>query len=191
MRGPLRFHPSGLTRQKGSKTMAQMWEQRSVWKGLVSGLVGGFVGSWTMNEFQKGWDKAANAMSDGKPKKKVEPAEYPTAKTAQAIAKTIVRKPLTQEQKRKAGPVVHYAFGTLLGGLYGATSEFVPKFRTAAGVPYGAAVFAAADEVALPALKLAKWAPEYPVSRHMYGLSSHIVWSTTTEAVRRLMRWAL
>ncbi len=168
------------------------WEERSVWKGLVSGLVGGFVASWTMNEFQKGWDAASNAISDGNAKKKAnEPAEYPTGKTAHAIAKKVLGKPLTQEQRKKAGPIVHYAFGTLLGGLYGATSEFVPKFRTAAGVPYGAAVFVGADEVALPALKLAKWAPAYPVSRHLYGLASHIVWSTTTEGVRRLMRWAI
>lgn len=176
--------------------MAYDWEprsNRSVWKGLVAGLAGGLVASWTMNEFQKGWSAAANALSDGKSRRaeKQDPAEYPTGKTAHAIAKKVLGKPLTQEQKRKAGPVVHYAFGTMLGGLYGAASELVPKVKMAGGVPYGAAVFLGADEIALPALNLSKGPAAYPVSRHVYGLTSHIVWATTTDAVRRLVRWAL
>jgi putative membrane protein len=75
-----------------------------------------------------------------------------------------------------------------MGGLYGATSELSSKIRMAGGVPYGVAVFLGADELALPALKLAKGAAEYPISTHLYGLTSHIIWATTTDAVRRLVR---
>jgi hypothetical protein len=31
--------------------------------------------------------------------------------------------PLSHEQKKKLGPVVHYSFGTLQGGVYGAVAE--------------------------------------------------------------------
>lgn len=167
------------------------WKRRSVWRGLVAGLAGGFVASWTMNEFQKGWTAAGKALTDGKASKPQDPAENPTAKTANAIVQTIIRRPLTKEEKRKSGPIVHYAFGTMLGGLYGAASEVVPLMRIGNGVPYGAAVFLGADEIALPALKLAKGPAEYPVSTHVYGLASHVVWSATTEGVRRLVRWAM
>jgi len=104
---------------------------------------------------------------------------------------TITHKPLTTQQKTKAGPIVHYAFGTVLGGLYGAVSEVAPKMRVAGGVPYGAAVFVAADEIALPALKLTKSPGAYPVSTHLYALASHVVWSATTEGVRRVVRRAI
>ncbi|MGH9735961.1 MAG: DUF1440 domain-containing protein [Candidatus Acidiferrales bacterium] len=168
------------------------WRQRSVWRGLVAGLAGGFVASWTMNEFQKGWSAAADAIADGKPKKKPQdPAENTTAKTADAIVQRLLGRPLSREQKRKAGPIVHYAFGTMLGGLYGAASEVIPQIRIGNGVPYGTAVFVGVDEIALPALKLAKGPTEYPVSTHLYGLASHVVWSATTEGVRRLVRWAI
>lgn len=173
--------------------MAYNWEtrrKRSVWKGLVAGLAGGLVASWTMNEFQKGWSAASERLSsDGKSRHQSgSSSEDPTGKTAHVISKKLLGRPLTQEQRKKAGPVVHYAFGTLLGGLYGATSEVVPKVKMAAGLPYGAAVFVGVDEIALPALKLAEGPTAYPVSRHLYGLSSHLVWATTTDVVRRLVR---
>lgn len=174
------------------------WEprrKRSVWKGLVAGLAGGLVASWTMNEFQKGWSAAAERLSpdgsNGKSRNSGGSSEDPTGETAHAISKKLLGKPLTQEQKKKAGPVVHYAFGTLLGGLYGATSEVVPKVKMAAGLPYGVAVFVGADEIALPALKLSQGPTAYPVSRHLYALSSHLVWATTTDVVRRLVRGVL
>ena len=39
---------------------------------------------------------------------------------------------LQESEKESAGAAVHYAFGTLSGGLYGALAEVTPQVTTAA-----------------------------------------------------------
>lgn len=79
----------------------------------------------------------------------------------------------------------------LTGAMYGAMSELWPEAAVGAGLPFGAAVWLAADEIAVPALGLSKPATEYPLSKHAYALASHLVYGVTTEVVRRVVRQAL
>jgi uncharacterized membrane protein YagU involved in acid resistance len=95
---------------------------------------------------------------------------------------------LTKDEKKKAGPVVHYAFGALLGAVYGASVEMNPAANALAGVPFGAILFAAANEMALPVLGLSDKPAAYPLSTHLYGLVSHAVYGVTTETIRRMVR---
>jgi uncharacterized membrane protein YagU involved in acid resistance len=72
---------------------------------------------------------------------------------------------------------VHYAFGAATGGLYGAVAEFAPEVTTAADLPFGAAFWLVADEIAVPLLGLSKGPKEYPVSARLcagvaFGLCS-------------------
>ena len=55
-------------------------------------------------------------------------------------------------------------------------------------MPFGATVWLAADDITLPAVGLAEWPTEYPLSTHAYALASHLVYGLTTEAVRRAVR---
>jgi hypothetical protein len=99
----------------------------------------------------------------------------------------------TKPEKKKGGPVVHYAFGTLMGAAYGATVEIAPSAKTLSGIPFGTILFAGADEVAVLALGLSKSRAAYPIASHAYGLASHAVYGITAELVRRLIRskiWA-
>ena len=54
-----------------------------------------------------------------------------------------------------------------------------------AGIPFGAALWLAADEIGVPAAGLAKGPAEYPVSKHASALAAHLVYGATTELVRR------
>jgi len=163
-----------------------------VLKGAAAGAVGGLVASWVMNAFAPLIEKVAEAAGNGNKRKAQgngqQPQEDPTATTAEKISETVVGIRLTKEQKKKGGAVVHYAFGALMGGAYGAAVEVLPAAKSAAGLPYGAALFVGADEVALPALGLAKKPSEYPLSRHLSGLVQHLVYGVTTELVRRTLR---
>ena len=169
-------------------------EERSVFKGLVAGLIGGLIGTIVMTEFQNVWSKVAQQLesSDGnQSKQQSEESESPTMKAAGKIARIGGRK-LTHDERKKLGPVVHYSFGTLQGAIYGGTTElsgtpggFLP------GVLFGAALFAAADEVALPQLGLTGKASEMPASSHLYGLAAHLVYGISTEIARRGLRAAL
>jgi putative membrane protein len=107
---------------------------------------------------------------------------------ADRIFQALRARHLTRDDKKEDGPVVHYAFGALMGAVYGASVEVNPAANALAGIPFGAVLFAAADEVALPALGLSDKPVAYPLSTHVYGLVSHAVYGVTTEAVRRIVR---
>jgi putative membrane protein len=168
--------------------------ERRLWKGAAAGLIGGFVASWTMNRFQDVWSKLSvnNQATDMQSANgdRNEQADT-TVKAASAISEGIFDHQLTEDEKKIAGPAVHYALGTGVGGLYGAVAEVAPKVTTGAGIPFGAAFWLVVDETAVPLLGLSKGPTQYPVSTHVYALTSHFVYGLTAELVRRAVRKAL
>ena len=177
--------------------MEYTWKKRrkpSVWKGAVAGAVGGLVASWAMNEFSALIKTVAESSSNGRKQKAKgndeQQQEDPTMTTAEKISETVADIKLNKQQKKKGGTVVHYVFGAVMGAVYGAASEVAPPLKSLAGLPYGAALFIGADEIALPVLGLAKKPTEYPLSRHLSGLGQHLLYGATVELVRRGMREA-
>lgn len=59
------------------------------------------------------------------------------------------------------------------------------------GLPFGAAVWFVADEIALPALGLSKKPTDYPAGVHTKALASHLVYGLSTDLVRKGVRRAL
>ena len=117
-----------------------------------------------------------------------------TAKVAEAVAR-VGGKSLSNDQKEKGGIVVHYAFGTLMGALYGVAAEMgsrrIGRNSVLPGLGFGAALFAGADEVVVPALRLSKSPAEATWREHLYGFASHLVYGTTAAAVFKATRKAL
>ena len=185
-------------------------DEGNLGKGLVAGVIGGLIASWTMNQFQALWSRKAAGVErshgaqslqqgsprdtphrKGKARGSGEEPDDATERVSSAISEGVFGQALTKSEKEVAGAAVHYAFGTTTGGLYGAAAELVPGITTGAGLPFGVAVWLAADEAVLPALGLSKPATEYPLSTHAYALASHLVYGLTTEIVRRAVRGAL
>ncbi len=162
-------------------------EALRAWKGLAAGLAGGLAGSWVMTRFQAEWKKvtAKRAVQTKEPQQQSEPT---TVKTAVAVSRRILHRELTGQEKEVAGPAVHYVFGTGVGGVYGALSEFVPAVTVGTGMGFGAALWLAADETALPMLRLSGPPTAYALSTHVYGLVSHLVYGWSAEMVRRRVR---
>ena len=187
---------------------ASMERERDVWKGLAAGLIGGLAASWVMNQFQMMWSRESEGIekahgaqslkpSGGQeaveeikraPQSNSESQEDATEKIASAVSEKIFRRQLEKDEKEVAGTVVHYAYGTAMGGLYGVAAEFVPAIGIGAGLPFGAAFWLVADEMVVPLLGLAEDPEEYPPSTHAYALCSHLVYGLTAEAVRRTLR---
>jgi len=177
----------------------------SIWKGMVAGLAGGLVASWTMNQFQAAWTRIAEGSdkphgaqsmkpsdgSQGEQGQDSQDDENATVKTAEAISEGVFGHELQKSEKEPAGAAVHYAFGTLSGGMYGVLAEVTPQVTTAAGLPFGAGFWLLADEITVPLLGLAKPPTEYPVSTHVYALASHLVYGLTAEMSRRALRRVL
>jgi putative membrane protein len=168
-------------------------KRSSAWKGAVAGAAGGLVASWIMNQFQAATSKAAelaqgqNANANAGP----QDGEDATIKAASAISENVAAHRLTADEKKIAGPAIHYVFGSAMGALYGVASELAPKSSAGRGVPFGAALCFGADEVAVPMLGLSGAPSETPVSTHASALAAHIVYGFTTDTVRRAVRGAL
>ena len=101
------------------------------------------------------------------------------------------RQHLTHEQRAQGGPVVHYAFGALMGGLYGGLAEYSELVRSGFGTAYGTALFAGGDLIAVPALHLSAPLSEFPAASFAGPYTAHLVYGATTELVRRLVRLLL
>ena len=177
----------------------------NVWKGLVAGLAAGLVASWTMNQFQAAWTRIAEGSEKSHGAQSMQPSDGSsgagsedaneqddaTVETAKVISKDVFGHELQESDKEAAGAAVHYTFGTLTGGLYGALAEVSPQVTMGAGVPFGAAFWLIADEVTVPLLGLSKGPTAYPVSTHVYAFASHIVYGMTAELSRRALRQVL
>jgi putative membrane protein len=155
-----------------------------VLKGALAGLIGGLVAAFVMSEFQSVWNKLSGQEKQSGGEKQ-EPA---TVKAAEMIVENATDHDLTDDEKKYAGPLMHYAMGSTSGAIYGAVSELMPIARTGAGLPFGAAVWLVADDIVVPALGLSKPVTEYPISKNVYALVSHFVYGLTTEAVRGAVR---
>src|SRR6476469_3452273 len=165
--------------------------ERHVLKGLVAGTVGGLVASWVMEEFQTAWTKAAEGQHSQRNGREDEQQEPATVKAAEMISAKLLGRQLAKEKKDIAGAAVHYATGGASGAIYGAVAELAPHLAAGAGIPFGTAVWLLVDETAVPLLGLSKGPTEYPLSTHVYALTSHFVYGVTTELVRRVVLKAL
>ncbi|HWR16772.1 MAG TPA: DUF1440 domain-containing protein [Terriglobales bacterium] len=170
-------------------------EARNISKGIVTGIVGGLVASWMMDQFQavesrvqQAWQKSAHREQKPDSAYSEPDSDNATMKVADRLANLVANRHLTKEQKKKAGPIVHYAYGALIGGLYGGISEVFPLARLGAGTGYATAAWLFGDEIAVPKLGLSKPPEEFPLSVHANALASHLVYGVTTHAVHKGLR---
>lgn len=105
---------------------------------------------------------------------------------AQKIATAVLGRTLTDRELERASPAVHYLFGATMATLYGMAAEWSDRVRVGAGAAFGALLWIAADEIAIPVFGLADPERPYPLERHAQSLASHIVYGMTTELVRQL-----
>ncbi len=162
-------------------------------RGVLAGVAGGLLAGWLMNVWSEGpgaalakeletpeEQKQLAAQSDG---------EDATMKTADAVAKTFGSgRHLTHEQRAQGGPIVHYSYSALVGGLYGGLAEYLPIVRSGFGTTYATALFVGGDLIAVPALGFSKPLAAYPASSYAGPFTAHLVYGATTELVRRLVR---
>ncbi len=165
--------------QKDGKTMEFMSE--TIWKSVAVGAVGGLAGAFAMNQFQS----MLSSLSESGQQPPEDESEDATVKTAEAISGTVFQHELTDEQKKWAGPAVHYAFGATIGAAYGALTEVSPIANAGLGTGYGTAVWLVADELGVSALGLAPPIPQTKMSSHLTALASHLVYGFTLDLTRR------
>ena len=176
----------------------------NVLRGLATGITAGIAATLIMDQFQKistTGQKAAEKQlrlanhesaeaidrDQLQQEQQAEQQEDSTEIVARKIAEA-TGKELAPEEKKKAGQAVHYAFGTLMGAVYGVAAELVPEVTTGGGTAYGTILFLAADEVAVPAFQLSPPPTDTPARDHLQHWAAHVVYGGSLELVRSLMR---
>lgn len=173
--------------------------ERNVGAGIVAGLIAGLAATWAMNRFQALWSElvhsyrsqSAAGTEDARDWQERHEGGNANELFAQAVATRALDRRLTRDELKVAAPIVHYAFGSGMGALYGAVSEVVPSARALAGTAYGTSVWIGADEIAVPLMGLSKRNGELPAEAHIQSFASHLVFGFATEAVRRALRGAI
>jgi putative membrane protein len=93
---------------------------------LIAGAISGLAGTVVMTQFQNLWNKISEKMpepqAEDEAKAADEQKEDSTMKVAGKISEGIGRH-LSPEERKKAGPWVHYAFGTSVGAVFGLAAE--------------------------------------------------------------------
>lgn len=162
-------------------------------RGVLAGVAAGLVAGWVMNVWSEGPGAAISKQLETPEEQKQladqSDGEDATMKTADALFSTAEGgQHLSHEQRSTGGPIVHYAYAALVGGLYGGLAEYLPVVRSGFGTTYGTALFVGGDLVAVPALGLSKPLSSFPASSFAAPLTAHLVYGATTELVRRLVR---
>ncbi len=157
--------------------------KRSSWKGFTVGALGGLAASFAMGQFHQLFYKAEASSLPAE--------EDSTVKAAAAISRSIFHHKLTPEQKKIAGPAMHYGFGASVAALYGVAAEFNPLVRAGWGIPFGAAVWLGAHVIAVPALGMSAPISKSTTRQEATELGAHLVYGAVVEGVRRLLRRSL
>lgn len=154
-------------------------------RSAVLGAAGGVVAGYAMNQVHALWSSAEKRLGTGAGADRTAAAgekEPATVKAAQAV-----RGPLPEEEKAEAGSVAHFATAAVTGAIYGMARDRVPAVAVGRGLAYGAAVWLAADELVVPALRLSGPPWQYPPRMHARALFAHLVFGVVLDSSVRLV----
>lgn len=147
----------------------------SLLKGFIAGALGGLVGA------------AAKAAGE---------AVYPPRTQGQipppaVLLNRMSASPLSEKTEQSSVRAIHWGFGALAGGVYGALAEYQPVVTGRLGANFGLTLCGITHVSALPMMGLTETPENQPAREHASELVTHAIYGVTTELVRRLARKAL
>jgi putative membrane protein len=146
--------------------------KRSLIKGFLAGTVGGLAGA------------AAKAAAE---------AVYPPRTQGQipppaVLVNRISDRPLSEAEEEASVQVIHWGFGALVGGVYGAAAEYMPAVTGRLGASFGLTVCGITHAATLPLMGLTEKPEDQPLRESGSEVVTHAIYGVTTEVVRRLTR---
>jgi hypothetical protein len=158
---------------------------------VVRGLLAGAVGTAAMDTFlfvryrQGGGKERPEEWESSEDVSSWEDAPAP-AQVGKRLFEGLFEVELPPTRARLVNNVMHWAYGTFNGALYGIVAGSLRKRRLDYGLPFGGLVFAG-DYVILPAAKLYKPIWEYDAKTLAKDLTGHLVYGLATAAAMRLL----
>ena len=158
-----------------SREIAPPGRKRSIVKGFLAGAIGGLVGA------------AAKAVAE---------AVYPPRTLGQipplvVLVNRIASRPLSETEEVVSVRAIHWGFGALVGGAYGAVAEYQPVITGRLGANFGLTLCGMTHASTLPIMGLKESPENQPAREHASELVTHAIYGVTTEVVRRAVRKVL
>jgi hypothetical protein len=140
---------------------------------LLIGAAAGAAATWVM-------DRVTTALYERQSEKVTQKEEDArggeTAYVAAAgKAASLIGRELSDQEKQKAGEMIHWALGIGAGATYGGLRNVMPALGPGSGVAFATLWWAALDEGANPILGLTPPPQEFPWQTHARGLAGHLV----------------
>lgn len=117
--------------------------------------------------------------------------ESATAALGRLVHEAVLGDEPDEERKARLGQAVHWGYGVLMGGVYGAIRPRAELPDLAAGLGYGTALWALGDELMVPLFGLSEGPTAHHWTTHAAGFGAHLAYgaatATATQALRRFM----
>lgn len=149
--------------------------KRSIAKGFLAGLAGGFAGA--------GVKLIAEQFFPPRIQGQTPPPVI--------LAEQFAGRRLPEEERALALQGIHWIFGTLAGGVYGALVEIEPSLAAWRGAAFGITLNRFTHETVLPKLGLTAPPQQQPTQERISEWVTHAAYGVATDAVRRSVRRAL
>jgi putative membrane protein len=155
--------------------MGHTHSSRSVTKGFLAGVVGGIAGA--------GAKMLAEEFFPPRTQGQTPPHVV--------LAEQMAGRDLPETQRKVALHTIHWVFGALAGGVYGALVELEPSFAAWQGAAFGITLNRITHETLLPQMGLAAPTGEQPTQERLSEWITHAVYGVGTETARRFVRRGL
>ena len=177
------------------------------WKGFVCGMLGSVAGLVAMGLY---WQYAAPAVSqaasNGQENKNESNEDQPLddislvgkqhrekESSTDALGRLAYQQmtggePRTSEGETILSNLVHWGYGMLQGGLYGAARSSAGGLDLPGGAIYAGSLWLFGDELAVPILGLQGGPTAASPIQHANRLGAHLAYGLTTAAVTQLLR---
>jgi len=103
------------------------------------------------------------------------------------LARAATGREVPEGGEMAATSAFQFLFGASLGVAYGVAARLFPAVTAARGTLFGTAIFAAFDQVLVPAAGLSGKPEDSRASVHAGALGTHLVFGLVLEQVRRLL----
>ena len=158
----------------------------------MTGIVAGVGATAVMNLVQRTCSYLATGKSgshgaqSAKASSKSEGSDKDaTTEAASVVSQSVFGRNLPGHIQKASGTAVHYSFGTATGLFYALLADRFPEITMLNGLPFGAAVWVAADLVVVPKLSLSRKLTCYPAWVFWSSLGAHLTYGTVAETIRK------
>lgn len=161
--------------------------QNCLIRDVALGLVAGAIATLLMDKVST-WGYKLEDSKVRDYEEKLRGGDYPPEVLAKRAVELTTGATPTKETAQKAGMAIHWGYGILWGGLFGALRNRVLGVGSAGGVIYGLGLWLMGDELMMPILKLSPPSTEFPWQNHARAMTNHVAYGTTLALTDRVLR---